>query len=79
MEVRRARSLLAAGVPLAVSLRFRPRVAVVGFAAGGMAALDSIDRAGNDVLKSRCRPRKLRFARRAFHGLVAASVKTGSS
>ena len=79
MEARRARSLLAAAVPLAASLRFRPRVAVVGFAAGGMAALDSIDRAGGDVLRSRCRPRKLRFASRAFHGLVAASVKRASS
>ena len=79
MEVARARELLGAGVPLAASLRFRPRVAVVGFAAGGLAALDSIDRAACDVLATRCRPRKLRFARRLLSGLVAASLKRGSS
>ena len=39
----------------------------------GSAALDSIERAGYDVLGHRCRPRKLRFARRALAGLVAAS------
>ena len=43
----RARALLAAGVPLAATLRFRPRAAVVGYAAGGMAALDSIERSGS--------------------------------
>ncbi|MGD1011629.1 MAG: squalene synthase HpnC [Acidimicrobiales bacterium] len=75
MEVRRARCLLSSGVSLASSLKFRPRVAVVGFTAGGMAALDSINRAGNDVLKNRCRPRKVGFASRALSELVAASVK----
>jgi squalene synthase HpnC len=75
MEVRRARCLLSSGVSLASSLRFRPRVAVVGFTAGGMAALDSINRAGNDVLKNRCRPRKVSFVSRALSELVAASVK----
>ena len=79
MEVRRARELLAHGVPLAGSLRFRPRAAVVGFAAGGIAALDSIERADCDVLESHCRPRKLRFARRAVSALVSASVKRGGS
>ena len=79
MEVSRARALLAAGVPLAATLRFRPRTAVVGFAAGGMAALDSIERSGYDVLKCHCRPRKLGFARRAVSGLVAASTRRGGS
>ena len=53
--------------------------AVVGFAAGGMAALDSIERAGNNVLSTQCRPGKLRFAGRAASGLLAASLKRGRS
>jgi phytoene/squalene synthetase len=78
MEVSRARDLLASGVPLAASLRFRPRVAVVGFAAGGMAALDSVERSGGDVLRCQCRPRKLGFAKRAVSALVTASTRGGS-
>lgn len=46
----RARRLLASGVPLARSLRGRPRWAVAGFAAGGIATLDAISAAGHDVL-----------------------------
>ena len=78
MEVSRARDLLASGVPLAASLRFRPRVAVVGFAAGGMAALDSVERSGGDVLRCQCRPRKLGLAKRAVSAFVAASTRGGS-
>ncbi len=79
MEVERARGLLRAGRPLAASLGPRPRAAVAGFTAGGQAALDSIERAGYDVLGTRCRPRRLRFAARALSGFVAASLKRGSS
>jgi len=79
IEVARARALLSAAVPLAASLKLRPRGAVVGFAAGGLAALDSIERARNDVLGIRCRPKKLRFAVRGLSGLVAASLKRGGS
>jgi len=79
MEVLRARDLLRVGVPLAASLRLRPRAAVAGFTAGGMAALDSIERSGYDVLGHRCRPRKLRFARRALATLAAASARPGGS
>jgi len=78
-EVTRARDLLSAGLPLAKTLPLRARVAVVGFAAGGVAALDSIERAGNDVLSTQCRPGKLRFAGRAVSGLLAASRKRGRS
>jgi squalene synthase HpnC len=78
MEVIRARGLLAAGLPLAATLGMGPRVAVTGFAAGGMAALDSIGRAGNDVLAVRCRPRKLGFARRAIWTLLSSSLKRGA-
>ena len=74
MEVARARALLADAVPLAATLAFRPRVAVAGFAGGGLAALDSIARAGNDVLGTRCRPSKPGLARRALAALLAASL-----
>ena len=40
------------------SLPLRPRAAVAGFVAGGLAALDSIDRAGNDVLGDALPPRQ---------------------
>ena len=73
MQIGRARALLAAGRPLAASLQLRPRAAVVGFCAGGMAALDSIER--SDVLKFQCRPGRLGFAKRAVSGLVAAGRK----
>jgi squalene synthase HpnC len=78
MEVSRARGLLAAAVPLAASLQFRPRAAVVSFGAGGLAALDSIEGAGYDVLGHHCGPRKLAFARRALSGLLAASTSRGT-
>jgi squalene synthase HpnC len=52
----RARRLLASGVPLSRSLRGRPRWAVAGFCAGGLASLDGIADAGNDVLGHRVRP-----------------------
>jgi phytoene/squalene synthetase len=79
LEVGRARDLLGAGVPLAATLRLRPRAAVVGFTAGGLAALDSVERARHDVLATQCRPRKWRFATRALATMAAASVKRGAS
>ncbi|MGH2926901.1 MAG: squalene synthase HpnC [Solirubrobacteraceae bacterium] len=60
----RARRLLFSGAPLAASLPWRPRIAVAGFAAGGMAALDAIESADYDVLGTRCRPRPARTAAR---------------
>lgn len=63
-EVRRARELLAQGAPLAASLPLRARLAVAAFSAGGVAALDSIERAGFDVVAHRCRPRPTRFCAR---------------
>lgn len=63
-EAARARRLLWSGAPLAASLPWRHRVAVAAFAAGGMAALDEIERAGGDVLATRCRPRAARVAAR---------------
>jgi squalene synthase HpnC len=62
----RARRLLASGVPLARSLRGRPRWAVAGFCAGGLAALDGIAAAGNDVLGNRVRPARAATVRHAL-------------
>ena len=59
---RRARALLDAAAPLLASLRGRERLAVAGYAAGGLAALDAITAAGGDVLGVRCRPRPARVA-----------------
>ena len=54
----RARGLLVDnGPPLVASLRGRPRWAVAGFCAGGHAALDAIERAGDDVLAHQVKPR----------------------
>jgi squalene synthase HpnC len=61
-EVARARQLLGEGVFLVRSLSGRPRLAVSGFVAGGVAALDAIERAGFDVLGGRPRPRPGRLA-----------------
>ena len=70
VELARARELFAAGVPLAASLGFRPRVAVMAFAAGGMAVVDSIERADRDVLAVSCRPSKTRLAMHVVGGLA---------
>ncbi len=45
-EVARARTFLAAGTPLVSSLRGPARLAVAGFVAGGLAALDGVAAAG---------------------------------
>jgi phytoene synthase len=64
-ELARARDLLAAGVPLARSLRGWPRLAVAGYVAGGLAAADAIEAAGYDVLARPVRPGRARTARHA--------------
>src|SRR5262249_28671027 len=64
-EVARARTWLAAGAPLARQLHGGPRAAVIGFTAGGMAALDAIEAAGFDVLAQTARPARARVAANA--------------
>jgi squalene synthase HpnC len=59
-EAGRARRLLRSAVPLAGQLPVQARIAVSGFAAGGLAALDSIEGADFEVLGRRCRPRPVR-------------------
>ena len=75
LECGRARRLLGSGVTLAASLPLRPRVAVAGFTAGGVAALDSIERAGFDVLGRRCRPRPARFGLRLLTTLARGGLR----
>lgn len=72
LESDRARDLLASGVLLAATLPTRPRIAIVGFVAGGRAALDAIARADFDVLAHRCRPRKIDVARHVLAGYASA-------
>jgi 15-cis-phytoene synthase len=65
-ELARARELLAAGQPLVRSLRGWPRLAVAGYAAGGLAAADAIEAAGYDVLHNApVRPESARTLRHA--------------
>jgi squalene synthase HpnC len=60
----RARDLLASGAPLCRTLPLRFRAAVGAFAAGGLAALDEIERHSFDVLAVQCRPRRAQLLRR---------------
>lgn len=73
VESRRARELLSAGAPLASSLPLQPRLAISGFVGGGLAAIDSIERADYDVLSVQCRPRKRGVAEHLTRLLVAAT------
>ena len=50
LQMRRARGLLAEGLPLIDSLQGRPRLAVAAYAAGGLAAVQAIEAADCDVL-----------------------------
>ena len=60
-ESARARGLLDSAAPLLRALSGRPRLAIAGFAAGGLAALDAIAEVDFDVLGHRCRPRRRRL------------------
>jgi squalene synthase HpnC len=73
-EAGRARRLLASATPLTRQLPLQPRIAICGFAAGGMAALDAIESARYEVLAQRCRPRPLRLGARLV-GALAASTR----
>jgi squalene synthase HpnC len=78
-EATRARHFLDAAAPLVATLPGRLRVAVAGFAAGGLAAADAIERADGDVLGVRCRPRKHRVVIQLTSVLWAARRETGPS
>jgi squalene synthase HpnC len=69
-EVARARDLLADGAPLIDSSRGRERLAVAAFVAGGLAALDAIERSGYDVLAGPPRAGRSRRALALVHVLT---------
>lgn len=71
-EAERARQLLRATVPLSRTLPLRPRLAVAAFGAGGLAALDAVAKARNDVLVEQCKPTPIRLGLR-LAGILAAS------
>ena len=73
-EAGRARRLLRSAVRLGRQLPLQPRIAVCGFAAGGLAALDAIEEAGFEVLARRCRPRPRRVALHLSRTALAAST-----
>jgi squalene synthase HpnC len=73
----RARRLLASGLPLGRQLRGRPALAICGFAAGGLAAVEAVESAGGAVLENACRPRPRAFARIALALAVSASRRPG--
>jgi squalene synthase HpnC len=65
-EAARAEALLGRGRALVASLAGRQRLAIVGFVAGGLAAVDAVREADCDVLAHHCRPSKQRFLQRAL-------------
>lgn len=73
-EVARARELLWAGAPLAASVRGRPKLAIAAFAAGGLAALEQIERCDFDVSRGVARAGRgsqLRWLARVLRGEAA--------
>jgi squalene synthase HpnC len=75
-ECGRAAALVAESRPLIAGLRpLSARLAIAGFAAGGLAALDAIEAASFDVLAHRCRPARHRVARHAIT-LLAGSFRS---
>lgn len=68
-EAARASRLLESGLPLVRSLRGRARVAVAGFAGGGLAQLEALARANYDVLAARVRAPRRTVARRTWEVL----------
>jgi len=82
-EVARARTLLAAGLPLLAGVRGRPKLALAGFIAGGEAALGAIEGADFDVLGTVPRPttsRRVRLVASVLvRGRLAATDNTSSS
>ncbi|MEV0661204.1 squalene synthase HpnC [Actinomadura luteofluorescens] len=61
LQARRARRMLGEGAALTGGLQGFARVAVAGYVAGGLAALDALERAAYDVLPGPPRPRKVRL------------------
>ena len=69
-EAEQARWMLRAGAPLIKKLRGGQRLAMIGFVAGGHAALDSVAAAGGEVLTEQCVATKSRQVGSAMRLLV---------
>lgn len=69
-EAEQARQMLRAGAPLIKKLRGGQRLAMIGFVAGGHAALDAVEAAGGEVLTEQCVSAKSRQASRALQLLA---------
>jgi squalene synthase HpnC len=76
LQVARARTLLESSGPLLACLHGMARLAVAGFAAGGLATADSIERAEFEVLGQKCRPTRAGMAGHAL-GLVVKAADLG--
>lgn len=72
-EVDRARGLLDAGAPLLRAVHGRGRLAVVGFLAGGYAALGAIERVRYEVLAGPPQASRALLARHALTAVAAAA------
>lgn len=66
----RARRLLASGTALAATVHGRIRVAIAGYAGGGLAVLDAVERHEFDVLACPSRPATVDVLRRSFTTLA---------
>ena len=74
-ERARIESLLAAGTPLTRLVPGVLRVAIAGFTAGGLAALDAVRAAGADAVHVTPRPRKHRVLWHTARTLTAAKIR----
>jgi squalene synthase HpnC len=71
----RARILLASGPPLTRLIPGAARIAVAGFTAGGLAALDAVRAAGADALHVTPAPKKHRVVWHTLRTLTAAGLR----
>lgn len=78
-ECARARDMLYQGSPLVTSLRGRFRVAVAGFVAGGLAALDALAATDFDPFADAARPAPFSFANHLARLLTRGSVDKRAS
>lgn len=77
LQLRRVRTLIAEGRPLIGELSGRPRLAIAGYAAGGLAAADAIEAAGCDVLAGNVKAgglRRLRALGRVLRSTAGSSA-----
>jgi squalene synthase HpnC len=62
-QIDRSRALIDAGLPLVGELRGWARLAVSGYAAGGLAAMDAIRSANYDVVSTHCRAKRINIVK----------------